>query len=197
MKPVSWLAVMVWLGGYSVAEELPLTDLSLYQVESVWTNDAGEKIKLPRLRGQVQVVTMFFASCAYACPANVNELKKIEAALPEQLRSRTRFVLVTFDAERDTPAALRLYRQRQNLDPRRWTLLRGQPDDVQELAALLGVRYKQDARGQFAHSNLITVLDAEGEIVHQLSGMKQDIPSAIKAIEKAAARPHPSQPPKP
>ena len=197
MKPVSWLAVMVWLGGYSVAEELPLTDLSLYQVESVWTNDAGEKIKLPRLRGQVQVVTMFFASCAYACPANVNELKKIEAALPEPLRSRTRFVLVTFDAERDTPAALRLYRQRQDLDPRRWTLLRGQPDDVQELAALLGVRYKQDARGQFAHSNLITVLDAEGEIVHQLSGMKQDIPSAIKAIEKAAARPHPSQPPKP
>ena len=197
MKPVSWLAVMVWLGGYSVAEELPLTDLSLYQVESVWTNDAGEKIKLPRLRGQVQVVTMFFASCAYACPANVNELKKIEAALPEPLRSRTLFVLVTFDAERDTPAALRLYRQRQDLDPRRWTLLRGQPDDVQELAALLGVRYKQDARGQFAHSNLITVLDAEGEIVHQLSGMKQDIPSAIKAIEKAAARPHPSQPPKP
>ena len=197
MKPVSWLAVMVWLGGYSVAEELPLTDLSLYQVESVWTNDAGEKIKLPRLRGQVQVVTMFFASCAYACPANVNELKKIEAALPEPLRSRTRFVLVTFDAERDTPAALRLYRQRQDLDPRRWTLLRGQPDDVQELAALLGVRYKQDARGQFAHSNLITVLDAEGEIVHQLSGMKQDIPSAIKAIEKAAARPHSSQPPKP
>ena len=197
MKPVSWLAVMVWLGGYSVAEELPLTDLSLYQVESVWTNDAGEKIKLPRLRGQVQVVTMFFASCAYACPANVNELKKIEAALPEPLRSRTRFVLVTFDAERDTPAALRLYRQRQNLDPRRWTLLRGQPDDVQELAALLGVRYKQDARGQFAHSNLITVLDAEGEIVLQLSGMKQDIPAAIKAIEKAATRPHPSQPAKP
>ena len=197
MKPVPWLAVMVWLGGYSVAEELPLTDLSLYQVESVWTNDAGEKIKLPRLRGQVQVVTMFFASCAYACPANVNELKKIEAALPEPLRSRTRFVLVTFDAERDTPAALRLYRQRQDLDPRRWTLLRGQPDDVQELAALLGVRYKQDARGQFAHSNLITVLDAEGEIVHQLSGMKQDIPSAIKAIEKAATRPHPSQPAKP
>jgi cytochrome oxidase Cu insertion factor (SCO1/SenC/PrrC family) len=50
----------------------------------------------------------------------------------------------------------------------RWTLLRGGADDVRELAALLGVNYAEDARGQFAHSNLITLLNADGEIAFQL-----------------------------
>ena len=48
-----------------------------------------------------------------------------------------------------------------------WTLLRGAPNDVLELAALLGVKFKKDLGGQFAHSNIITVLDANGEVVLQ------------------------------
>ena len=66
------------------------------------------------------------------------------------------------------------------------TLLRGGADDVRELAALLGVNYAEDARGQFAHSNVITLLNAEGEIAFQHAGLKQDPAPLIVAIEKAA-----------
>jgi protein SCO1/2 len=69
-----------------------------------------------------------------------------------------------------------------------WTLLRGGSDDVLELAALLGVRYKQDAKGQFSHSNIITVLNADGEIVHQQIGLNQDIKETIRIIEKLIAK---------
>ena len=54
-----------------------------------------------------------------------------------------------------------------------------------ELAALLGVNYTEDARGQFAHTNLITVLNAEGEIAFQHTGLRQDPALLITAIEKA------------
>lgn len=55
--------------------------------------------------------------------------------------------------------------------PAKLGVLRGKPDDAQELAALLGVIYRQDAKGDFAHSNLITVLNVEGEIMRQQPGI--------------------------
>jgi len=51
---------------------------------------------------------------------------------------------------------------------------------------LLGVKFKQDARGQFAHSNLITVLNAKGEIVHQRSGLQGAITDTIRAVALAS-----------
>ncbi|MBM3851613.1 MAG: hypothetical protein FJ399_00495 [Verrucomicrobia bacterium] len=63
-----------------------------------------------------------------------------------------------------------------------WTLLHGEDSPVQELAMLLGVKFKQDARGQFAHSNLFTILNAEGEIVHQHAGLLGDISPAAKVV---------------
>src|SRR5262249_5586746 len=92
-------------------------------------------------------------------------------ALPENLRTNVGFVLVSFDSERDTPAALHKYRLEHQLDSGRWTLLHGKPDDVLELSALLGVKFKKDAQGQFMHSNVITFLNSEGEISFQETGL--------------------------
>lgn len=163
-------------------------DNSLYQLESTWTTDAGAAIKLETLRGKVQVVTMFFANCSYACPVLLHDMKRIEDALPADVRARAGFVLVSFDSVRDTPAALRAYRQKQGLPSDRWTLLHGQPDDVLELAALLGVKFKQDASGNFAHSNLITVLTPAGEIAHQQIGLNQDPAPTVSMISRLASR---------
>jgi len=160
------------------------TDKSIYQFGSRWTTDAGKQIKLGALRGRPQVVAMFFANCQYACPLIVNDMQRIEAALTPAQRARVGFTLVTFDPKRDTAEALAEYRRVRNLAAERWTLLRAEPDDVQELAALLGVRYKQDARGQFAHSNLITVLNADGEIVRQQVGLIQDIGENVRVLAK-------------
>ena len=160
------------------------TDKSLYQLGSRWTTDAGKQIRLGELRGRPQVVAMFFANCQYACPLIVNDMKQIEGALTPAQRARVGFTLVSFDPKRDTAEALAEYRRVRDLGAEHWTLLRGEPDDVQELAALLGVRYKQDARGQFAHSNVITVLNADGEIAHQQVGLSQDIQETVRILAK-------------
>ncbi len=56
---------------------------------------------------------------------------------------------------------------------------------------LLGVKCKADARGQFAHSNVLTVLNAEGEIVTQLAGLDADISETARTL---AAFPKPLAP---
>jgi len=162
------------------------SDKSLYQTESKWTTDVNKQIKLADLKGRPQIVVMFFASCQYACPILVHDLSRIEAALKPELRAKVGFTLVTFDTKRDTPEVLAKFREGRNLSPN-WTLLHGADDDVLELAALLGVKYKEEATGQFAHSNIITVLNADGEIVHQLVGLGQDVAEAVKSIEQLVA----------
>lgn len=168
-----------------VAAEKPLSDRSLYQLDATWTNDAGKPVTLASLRGRPIIVAMFFAQCEYACPVLVHDMKRIRAALPEGLREKTQLLLVTFDTERDTPAALKAFRERMSLDEH-WTLLRGETTAVQDLAMLLGVKFKQDARGQFAHSNLLTVMNAGGEIVHRHAGLNGDISETARAVIAAA-----------
>ncbi|HVU27137.1 MAG TPA: SCO family protein [Verrucomicrobiae bacterium] len=159
------------------------TDQSLYQVESVWTTDAQKQIKLGALAGKPQVVLMFYSRCTTACPILENELRQIEAALPPETRAKTGFTLISFDSERDTPAALAEYRKVWNL-PENWTLLSGQPDDVLELAALLGIQFKKSSDGEIAHSNVITLLNAQGEIVFRQTGLNAGADEMVRRIEQ-------------
>ena len=161
------------------------TAKSLYQVDSSWTNDSGQVVTLASLRGRPVVLAMFFANCEYACPVLVSDMQRLRNSLPAAVRDRAQFVLVSFDPARDTPVALKAYRAKASLDAG-WTLLHGDEQAVQELAMLLGVKYKQDARGQFSHSNLITVLNDEGEIAYQRAGLMGDVSEAAKAVVAVA-----------
>jgi protein SCO1/2 len=154
---------------------------SLYQAEVSFTTDDGRAFKLGELRGRPVVLTMFFASCGYACPLLVSDIEAIRARLPAELRDRAAIVLVSFDTVRDTPPALATYRTQRGLDAQ-WTLLHGSKDSVSELAALLGVKYQQAPGGMFAHSNLITILNGEGEVVHTRNGLKGGLDEAAAAL---------------
>jgi protein SCO1/2 len=178
----------------SHAAPIQLTDKSLYQLDSTWTNDLGAPFKLGSLRGRPQIVVMFFANCSYACPLLVFQMQQIEAALPEAVRSQVGFTLVSFDTERDTPAALHNYRLQHALPDGRWTLLRGSPDDVLDLAALLNVKFKKDAKGQFLHSNVISLLNAEGEIVCQQAGLNQGHDEIIRRASELVRKSAPAGP---
>jgi protein SCO1/2 len=159
----------------------PFSKESIYQLDAKFTDDSGRAFTLGELRGRPVVLDMFFASCGYACPLLVTDMQSIRAKLPAEIRDRVAFVLVSFDVARDTPAALAQYRAQRSLDGQ-WTLLHGDDDAVRELAALLGVKYKQDADGMFSHSNLLTILNPQGEITHQRTGLKGGLDEAAAAL---------------
>ena len=161
------------------------SETSLYQLASTWTTATARQIRLRELHGKVQLLAMISTTCDAACPLIVNVMQQLEASLPDELRPQVGFVLVTFDPQRDTPEVLRAYSERMHLDLHRWALLHGRPDDVFELAVLLGVKYRQQKTGGFAHTNLITVLNKRGEIVHRHEGLAQSTDDTLTAIRKA------------
>lgn len=162
------------------------SEKSLFTLESKWTSDVGKEVKLDVLRGRPQIVALFFTSCQHSCPLIVADLKRIEKALPAKVRAKVDFLLVSIDPERDTPAALRAFREKYGLGTEHWTLLRGGGDSVKRLAELLGFRYSPGSNTQFAHSLLITVLNGAGEIVYQQSGLGVDPREAARAAAKFA-----------
>ena len=162
------------------------SDRSLYQLESKWTSDVGREVRLGVLHGKPQLVAMIFTSCEFACPIIVNDLKRIVAALPENARTNVGVLLVSFDSARDTPKKLADFRERMELPVEGWTLLRGDAEDVRELAALLGVNYRKEARGQFAHSNKISLLNAKGDVAFQQSGLNIPTAEMVKRIAALA-----------
>lgn len=174
---------------HAVHEEVSagsFAEASLYQLVSTWTTATGQYIRLGALQGKAQVLAMIYTTCDSACPLMVSVMQQIEMSLPAELRPQVGFVLVTFDPERDTPEVLRAYSDKMHLDLHHWSLLQGRPDDVLELAVLLGVKYRKEPTGGFAHTNLITVLNKHGAIVHRHEGLASSIDAILAAIRKAA-----------
>jgi protein SCO1/2 len=164
----------------------PVSSASLYQLGSQWTTDGNQKIRLRALQGRVQVLAMIFTRCPSACPTLVKEIKSLAARLPREAATSAHFVLVSIDPDFDTPEALARYREKMDLDVASWTLLRGEAEDVRELAAVLGVSYGKSDGMEIAHSKLITVLESGGQIVHQQTGVQPDPDRIVAAIADAA-----------
>ncbi len=164
----------------AAVEALP--GASLWQLASRWTDHAGRVRALSEWRGRPTLVAMGFTNCRYACPRLAADARRILDALKPDERARLRGVLVSFDTERDTPERLAAFAQEQGLDTATWTLLRGDAADVRELAAVLGISYQQAPSGDFAHSNVITLVDADGVIVHRQQGLEVEPTGSVIAI---------------
>ena len=162
----------------------PVSDNSIYQLNSQWINQDGQEVSLKSFIGKPVVLTMFFANCTYACPLLVNDVQRMESSLSANNRNNYRFILVSIDPERDTPAKLKIYAKEHGLDLSRWTLLTGKSEDVMELAVLTGFKYKKDEKGNYSHSNIITLLNEKGEIAHQKVGINQDIAETVNQLKK-------------
>jgi len=159
---------------------------SIYQIESKWKDQGGHDRTLKSLGGRVQVVTMGYSTCKFACPRLLADMRLIESGLPKEIAAKTGFTFISIDPETDTPARLAVYQKENKIDPTRWALLTGETASVQELAVVLGIQYRKiESTKDFAHSNLITVLNAKGEIIHRQEGLAADPAATINAIKKA------------
>ncbi len=165
-----------------LAADEPLPGASLLHLDDVWTDHRGDAVRLADHRGHPTVVVLFYGTCISACPVLLRDAELIEAALPEAVRATTHFLMVTFDPERDTPERLAAYAAEKGLDRERWSFLTGDDRAVRRLAAALGVRYRPDGQGGFAHTNLITVLDGAGVPVARLEGLGLGPAAAVAAL---------------
>jgi len=168
----------------ALGSDTPLKDKSIYNLGSVWTDQSGAKVEIASLRGQPVIAAMTYTSCKDICPLIVADMMAIEDQLKAMHMDKVRFVLFSIDPEADTPSKLKAYAKDRGLDEAYWSLLNGDAKAVRALAAILGVRYRRLPDGQYDHSNLVTLLDADGVVVYQAVGDKQGTDDFVNAVHK-------------
>lgn len=167
----------------------PLPPESVYHADATLIRAGGGAVEWRSLRGMPRVVTMFYSTCRAVCPMIVESARAVQRSLPEADRAHMGFVLVTMDPARDTPETLAQVQRDRHLDAANWLLLRPDEKDVRPLAALLGVRYRALADGEFNHTTTLVLLDAEGRVLARTDkiGSAGD-PQFSAAVRATAAR---------
>lgn len=157
---------------------------SVYEMDYDWSDQQEEKKQLIDYKGKYQLVSMIFTNCEYACPNLIGDMQNLEDALNDGNRDLVNFLLVSIDPQRDTPARLKSYAQDMGIDNERWSLLNGNQKAVSELSDRLGVSYKKFENGAFGHSNVISLLNSNGEIIYQLEGIHADKTELVKLLNE-------------
>ena len=156
---------------------------SVYQLDVQLTTQDGHVQPLAARRGRPQLVTMFYTSCTMVCPMIIDTVKLTRKAIDEPARDRLDILAVSFDPARDDVRALHKYAELRKLDSHHWTLAHTAPSSTRQLAALLGLQYRQLPDGEFNHSSELILLDADGRIV-----ARTDVIGRLDPAFVAAAR---------
>ncbi len=160
---------------------------SVYQLDAVLTDQRGHEFNLADLRGRPVLIAMFYTSCKYVCPLIVDAMARVERALTDAEKSDMRFVLVSFDADHDTPQTLAEIAAQRHLDASRWTLTRTDVASVRKLAAVLGVQYRATSDGGFNHSSVVSLLDRRGRIVARSTRMSEADAELLQSVRREIA----------
>jgi len=85
------------------------------------------------LKGQVYIASFFFTSCRSICPGIMRGVARLQDGFAQRNIDGIRLVSISVDPEHDTPEVLAAYGKTMGVDPRRWTLLTGEPAAVKRL----------------------------------------------------------------
>ncbi len=125
-------------------------------------SETGQPMKLDTMKGHVTVYDFIFTNCAGTCPMMTSTMRRITQKIDKE--APVRFVSISVDPQRDTPAALRKYASHVRNDSR-WLFLTGDGRTITDLSVN---GFKLAASGSsidsILHSSKFAVADQQGVI---------------------------------
>lgn len=148
-------------------------------------NERGESVKLDALKGSVVVYDFIFTNCTGTCPIMTNNMRALTPLVDKS--APVRFVSITVDPTRDTPAALAQYAARVRNDPR-WTFLTGTRDAIVDLSVhgfKLTAGDPMPGGEPLLHSSKFAVADKQGMIRGYYDATDGTLPEDVaKVVEQ-------------
>jgi protein SCO1/2 len=134
----------------------------------------GAKRAFKSFEGEPVVLTFIYTKCPMPtfCPlmdrhfAAIQKRLETDASLAP-LKGRVHLVSVSFDPATDTPAVLKKHAATLGADPRVWTFLTGDRDDIDQFGARFGVQVARAMGDQrdITHNLRTAVIDKQGKLV--------------------------------
>lgn len=121
------------------------------------TERSGDKFESKELDGAVHVAGFFFSTCPSTCRAQNEALR----TLHQQFGSKgVRFLSITVDPKKDTPATLSEYASLFGAHPTEWLFLTGNLDYTRRI----GAEFYQMHVEEGVHMNRLAVVDKWGKL---------------------------------
>jgi protein SCO1 len=147
-------------------------------------NQSGKPVHEDILKGKWSVVFFGFTYCPDVCPTTLAALGQAQVLLGPRAE-KARFVFISLDPERDTPAQLAIYLNNDSF-PKSTLGLTGTPEQVAAVAKAYRVYFEKSGTGPdylINHSTAAYIMDPKGrfarvlpygispeEIVRQING---------------------------
>ncbi|MFD1258635.1 SCO family protein [Mucilaginibacter terrae] len=140
------------------------------------TDQLGKPVTLKDFEYKIFVVSFLYTHCSSVC----NEVNKNMERLAHAYRKNrmVRFVTITVDPERDTPAALLAYSKRFGVAPDKWRFLTGDSTVIYNLVRNGFLENALKADNEFVFSDKMILIDADKRIRGRYTGTS--LPEAIR-----------------
>lgn len=125
----------------------------------------GRQVSLADSAGKVRLVYFFFSHCPDICIPTTAMLSKLQEELKERGLFGTEVVMhsISFDPERDTRERLETFARGYQADLSAWHFLRGDEQEVIDLARQYGISVVNLNNGNFMHHNYFVLIDGNGQ----------------------------------
>jgi protein SCO1/2 len=146
----------------------PLPNFSL-------TERSGQTLTLGDLRGSVWIADFFYTTCPGPCPMLTSRFSDLQKELASE--TQVRFVSITSDPEKDTPAVLQQYAEHFKAGER-WLFLTGDKKAIYSLAndgfKLSLVENPAGAEEPITHSTKLVLVDGTGTVRGVYDGLGEE-----------------------
>ncbi len=127
----------------------------------------GRKFRLSDLRGKAVVLTFIYTRCPLPtfCPLMMKNFSQLQERLNSEFANRYQLLSVTMDPDFDTPEVLKAYASRYQANPKDWTFVTGDAEQIKFVAGLMGLYYARE-NGQISHDLRTALIGPDGKLVH-------------------------------
>ena len=138
-------------------------------------NQDGETVRFfdDVLKDKVVVINFIFTNCEGACPLITQKLTLVRDRMEGQIDEPLRFVSLSLDPARDTPAAMKEFARTHHADHDGWVFLTGKPENLESIIKRLG-QFTDDIE---AHSTMM--LAGNVSAAHWMKILPHEQPPAI------------------
>uniref|UniRef100_UPI00333EE270 SCO family protein n=1 Tax=Castellaniella defragrans TaxID=75697 RepID=UPI00333EE270 len=138
--------------------------------EHILLDRQGHPVALSSFRGKPLLVSFIYTGCFQVCPTTTRSLQDAVRGLQKSMGvNQFNIVSIGFNQPADSPQALKAFATQYGITAPNWEFLSPPAAIVPDLAADFGFSYAETPAG-FDHVLQVSVLDAEGRIVHQVYG---------------------------
>ena len=172
-------------------EHFPL-DQDISRTQNTFFNQDSVEVIFPELtKGKITLMSMVFTHCPDICPMTTHNMRLVENRLSEDLKDQIKFILISFDPDRDTPSVLKKYAELRDYSFDRWSLLSGDKQHTKEVMLKFDVKAiftdSTYADGELSynimHTDRISLIDQKGKLRKNYKGSAADIDEIIEDIK--------------